>query len=140
MTKMAMCFAYKAYHGLTDKSGIPYLYHPIHLAEQMKTEIRVCAALLHDIIEDTTYTFSDLEEMGFSPEIIQVVQILTHQPDDLYMEYIQKIRESKNKDAIAVKLADLRHNSNLSRLNQIDEKAELRFEKYQQAIEILKDH
>ena len=63
LTKKAMQIAFEAHKDQTDKSGLPYLYHPIHLAEQMTEENAVCVALLHDVVEDTDVTFEELEDI-----------------------------------------------------------------------------
>ena len=60
LTNKAMRIAYEAHHGQLDASGQPYIFHPIHLAEQMEDEITACVALLHDVIEDTFVTFGEL--------------------------------------------------------------------------------
>lgn len=120
-----------------DKSGIPYTFHPIHLAEQMQNEETTIVALLHDVVEDSSYTFEDLESMGFSEGILTAVKLLTREPGVPYMEYIAKIKE--NPIVRTVKLADLAHNSDLSRLKKTDEKVLARVRKYEQAIRILND-
>ena len=135
LTKKAMEIAYAAHKNQTDKSGVPYIYHPIHLAEQMQDEASVCVALLHDVVEDTSVTFAELEAEGFSAEVLSALQLMTHDPSVPYMDYVQKIRE--NPVATRVKLADLRHNSDLTRLDVVDERARQRIEKYRQAIELL---
>ncbi len=136
-TKKAMKIAYEAHKDQLDKSGIPYIYHPIHLAEQMQDENTVCVALLHDVVEDTQITFEELLEAGFSDEIIEALKLLTHDDEVLYMDYVRAIK--KNPIATKVKLADLKHNSDLSRLDVVNEKALKRVEKYKEAIEILED-
>ena len=135
LTKLAMKIAYEAHKDQKDKSGIPYIYHPIHLAEQMDDEISTCVALLHDVVEDTDITFQDLLDFGFIEEIVDVLKLLTHNDNDEYMEYIRRIKT--NTIAIKVKLADLRHNSDLTRLDVVDDKAIKRVEKYENAIRIL---
>ena len=135
LTKKAMKIAFEAHKNQMDKSGIPYIYHPIHLAEQMEDERTVCVALLHDVVEDADITFQQLQAEGFSEEIIAALRLMTR--DDLtpYLDYIRKIKE--NPTASAVKLADLKHNSDLTRLDEIDEEAFQRMEKYKKAMEIL---
>ena len=71
LTNKAMQLAYKAHHGQVDKSGLPYILHPYHLAEQMKDEITICTALLHDVAEDTSVTIEDLEILLTVPYLIQ---------------------------------------------------------------------
>ena len=132
---MKLCF--EAHKEQVDKSGVPYVFHPFHLAEQMQTEETVITALLHDVIEDTEYTLGDLRNMGFSEQVIEAVSLLTHDDESEYMHYIMRIRQ--NPVARVVKLADLRHNSDLSRLDRIDEKALRRCEKYQKAIALLSE-
>ena len=78
LTKKAMKIAFEAHKNQTDKNGMPYIYHPIHLAEQMSDEATVCVALLHDVVEDTDTTFEDLEKEGFTPEIISALKLMTH--------------------------------------------------------------
>ena len=78
-TNKAMILAYNAHMGQLDKSGIPYIYHPIHLAEQMDTEEECICALLHDVVEDTDVTFEELEKI-FSKTVIDALKLLTHDP------------------------------------------------------------
>ena len=134
-TKKALKLSFEAHKDQKDKSGMPYVFHPFHLAEQMTDEDTTVAALLHDVVEDTDYTFRDLEEMGFPPQVLEALQLLTHDPALPYLDYVARIRE--NPIARAVKLADLRHNSDLSRLDQVDARALARAEKYRQAMALL---
>ncbi len=133
--KKAMIIAYNAHNGQVDKSGIPYIYHPIHLAEQMNTETECIVALLHDVVEDTNVTFDELEK-EFSPEIIEALKLLTHDKNVDYLEYVRKIKN--NPIARKVKLADLYHNSDPTRMENPTQKDLERKEKYRKAIEILK--
>ena len=135
MTKKALKLCFKAHKRQKDKSGMPYVFHPFHLAEQMVTEETTIVALLHDVVEDTRYTFRHLEKMGFEKPIIEALRLLTHNDGSKYMEYVAKIKN--NPIAKAVKLADLRHNSDLSRLDSVDNKAIERRQKYLEAIEYL---
>lgn len=112
LTNKAMQIAYRAHHGQVDKSGIPYIFHPIHLAEQMDDEISCCVALLHDTVEDTDVTLEDLKEI-FPPEVTDVVALMTHHDDTDYFDYVRRIKA--NPVAKKVKLADLAHNSDQSR-------------------------
>lgn len=136
MTKKAMKLCFEAHKDQVDKSGMPYVFHPFHLAEQMQNEKTTIVALLHDVIEDTDYTFEDLRSAGFDNEIIEALRLMTHDDSVPYMEYVTAIKS--NPIASAVKLADLEHNSDLSRLDVIDEKALKRKEKYATAIALLK--
>ena len=135
MTKKAMRLCYKAHRDQTDKSGLPYVFHPIHLAEQMPDELTTTVALLHDVAEDSPYTIEDMEALGFPPEVTEAVALMTHEKGTPYLDYVARL--GQNPIARIVKLADLRHNSDLTRLDQVDERALTRVEKYQKAIELL---
>ena len=137
MTKRALRLCFDAHKEQTDKTGMPYVFHPFHLAEQMTDEISVVCALLHDVVEDTDYTLEALAEMGFPPAVIEVLALLTHDPAVPYFDYVRAI--SANPIARQVKLADLAHNSDLSRMEQseIDDWAIARTEKYKKAIAML---
>lgn len=136
MTKKALKLCFEAHKDQTDKSGMPYVFRPFHLAESMTDEYTTTVALLHDVVEDTDYTLSDLKDMGFPEKVTDALALLTHDKSVPYMEYVEKIKQ--NPVARAVKLADLTHNSDLSRLDTVDEKALRRVEKYKKAMEILK--
>lgn len=135
-TRRAIKLAYAAHHGQVDQSGLPYIHHVFHVAEQMTDEVTTVAALLHDIIEDTALTLDDLREQGFLPEAVEAVRRLTHNADVPYLDYVRALRD--NPIAVSVKLADLTHNSDLSRLAHITERDKQRAQKYRQAIDILK--
>lgn len=136
-TKKAIKLCFEAHRNQTDKSGLPYVFHPFHVAEQMPDEETTIVALLHDVIEDTAYTIDDLRKMGFSEEVLDALDLMTHDKNVPYMEYVAKI--SENEIARTVKLADLRHNSDLTRLDEIDDKARNRIEKYKAAIRLLSE-
>ena len=112
LTIRAMNIAYAAHHGQVDKAGVPYVFHPLHLAETMDDEISCCAALLHDTVEDTAVTLEDLAK-AFPAEVVEAVRLLTHDPSENYLEYVRRIKG--NSVAMKVKLADLAHNSDQSR-------------------------
>ena len=135
LTKKALKLCFEAHKDQTDKTGLPYVFHPFHLAEQMTDEYTTVVALLHDVVEDTEYTLNDLKEMGYPDEVIQALTLLTHDNGSEYMDYIARIKP--NPIARAVKLADLKHNSELSRYDMIDSHAIKRTAKYKQAIEFL---
>ena len=138
LTKKAMEVAYNAHHGQFDKGDSPYIFHPLHLAEQMDDEISTCAALLHDVVEDTGVTFGDLEK-EFPQEVMEVLRLLTHDDDEDYYEYVARLKH--NPIAKKIKLADIAHNSDQTRLIGSDkdnpETREYFRRKYAKAIEIL---
>ena len=135
-TRKAMKIAFDAHMGQLDKSGIPYILHPIHLAEQMDTEEECIVALLHDTVEDTNVAFEQLEK-EFSKTVLDALKLLTHDKSVEYMEYVKKIKE--NPIARKVKLADLYHNSDVTRLVVVTEKDINRIEKYKKAINFLSE-
>ena len=142
LTNKAMRIAYKAHHGQLDYNGIPYIFHPIHLAEQMDDEISCCAALLHDVVEDTDVTLEDLRK-DFPEEVIQIVKLLTHDGNAEYdnMTYFDYVRVIKNHPiARKVKLADIAHNSDQTRCvgsDLTEERLAYWKDKYEKATKIL---
>ena len=136
MTKKALQLCFKAHKDQTDKSGMPYVFHPFHLAEQMKDEATTVVALLHDVVEDTEITIDDLQKMGFSQEVLEAIALMTHNDEVPYMEYVARIKT--NPIARAVKLADLKHNSDMTRLESITPYDKERAKKYKRAIRLLK--
>ncbi len=136
-TKKALALCFQAHKDQLDKGGMPYVFHPFHLAEQMTDEDTTVLALLHDVVEDTPYTLDDLARMGFSPRVLEALALMTHNPAIPYMDYVAKIKA--NPLARAVKLADLRHNSDLSRLDSPNPRVLMRAEKYRQAIALLEN-
>lgn len=112
LTVKAMRMAYAAHHGQEDKAGVPYVFHPLHLAEAMDDEVSCCAALLHDVVEDTDVTLDALAAK-FPAEVVEAVALLTHDPEEDYFDYIRRIKGDPI--ALRVKLADLAHNSDVSR-------------------------
>ena len=135
LTKKALRLCFKAHRDQLDKSGIPYVFHPFHVAESMPDEITTTVALLHDWVEDTDYTLEDLAARGFPQAVTDALALMTHDDSVPYLDYVAALKS--NPVARCVKLADLHHNSDLSRLDVVDEKALARVEKYRKAIEML---
>ena len=136
MTRKAMCIAYQAHHLQVDKTNVPYIFHPMMVASMQKDEITTTIAILHDVVEDTSITLADLAK-EFPDEVIEALALLTHEKNEDYFEYVKRIKS--NPYAKAVKLADLMHNSDITRLEVIDEKAQQRVAKYQKAIKLLSE-
>ena len=137
LTNKAMKIAYAAHHGQLDKSDLPYIFHPIHLAEQMDDEISCCVALLHDVVEDTAVTMEELAK-EFPAEVIEALKLLTHDDDVEYFTYVRAIKS--NPTAKKVKLADIAHNSDQTRCIGSDlpqEKLDFWKAKYEKATKIL---
>ncbi|WP_274459898.1 HD domain-containing protein [Gemella haemolysans] len=127
--------AKKAHLGQVDKAGEDYIKHPEKVASFVKTDEEKAVAYLHDVIEDTELTLEDLNKYDFSKEVLEAVDIITKKRGEDYQSYLNSVK--KNKLARAVKLADLRHNSDLTRLIKVTEKDIKRKEKYQKAIDFL---
>lgn len=130
MLAKAIQIAVNAHQGQYDKGGNAYIIHPLKVMHYLKTndaELQ-CIAVLHDVIEDTYTTFGQLEKDGMSPRVIDGVRCLTKQRGETQEEYFAKV--CSNKDAMLVKLADLRHNTDIRRLKGVTEKDIKRVEKY----------
>jgi (p)ppGpp synthase/HD superfamily hydrolase len=137
-TNKALKLCFRAHKDQVDKSGVPYVFHPFHLADQMQTEKTVIVALLHDVMEDTKISYEELAKEGFGEDVMEALLLLYHKKGVDYMDYVRPIRE--NPIARAVKIADLKHNSDLSRLLVVDKKALDRVEKYAEALAYLEEN
>ena len=135
MTKKAIKLMFEKHKDQVDKSGMPYVFHPFHLAEQMDDEETTITALLHDIVEDTDTTFEDLRELGFSDNVINALKLMTHDKNIDYFEYVKNI--SKNPIARKVKIKDLEHNMDTSRLDEVTDKDLERVKKYKKCYKYL---
>ena len=115
-----------------DRGGKPYCLHPLKVMHYLKSddEELQCMALLHDVIEDTDTSYQDLIAIGCTERVIAGVKALTKQPGQTYEEY--KAAVMANPDAMRVKMADLRHNSDIRRLKGVTEKDIARMAKYNQ--------
>lgn len=131
----AIQIATTAHAGQTDKGGNPYISHPMRLMENVESVEEKIVAVLHDVVEDTEVTFADLEKEGLPQICIDALKLLTHDKDVPYMDYVKSI--SSNEIASSVKIADLKDNSDLSRLESITDKDIARVEKYTKALSIL---
>ncbi len=114
MIKLAKNIAKKAHEGQVDKSGKDYIYHPLTVASCMETDEEKIVALLHDVVEDSDITINDLVQYGFSDDVIKAVDVLTKKEGQPYDKYIEELKT--NIIAIKVKIADLTHNSDLTRI------------------------
>ena len=135
IVKAADEYAARKHEGQVDKAGVPYINHPRAVAAKLDSDVEKTIALLHDTVEDTDATVEEIKSI-FGSEIADAVAVLTHPKDEPYMDYIRRIW--KNRLARDVKLADLEHNMDLSRLNgKVTEKDLERVEKYKKARQIL---
>lgn len=135
LTKLAMKIAYDAHRDQTDLSGVPYVFHPYHLAEQMDDEKSTIIALLHDVVEDSRYDFDDLAIFGFGSDIINTLKLLTRDKSVSYEDYIKGLVDDPY--AVKVKTADLIHNSDNTRCGHDTPKTEKLKQRYKSALEYL---
>lgn len=136
MLSKALEICYKAHNNQVDKAGKPYYLHPIQVALMCDSTKEKIVALLHDVIEDTSYTIDDLIEIGFDNEIIEAVECLTKRKAEQYEYYIKRV--SQNPIAKKVKLNDMTHNCDLTRFEKPTSEDLKRVEKYKKYIQILK--
>jgi (p)ppGpp synthase/HD superfamily hydrolase len=112
--EQAIEIAVSAHKGQKDKADKPYILHPLRLMFKMDSENEMIVAVLHDIVEDTEWTFEKLISEGFNEEVINAVRLLTHDKKVPYKKYIEAIKT--NKTALKVKLADLEDNMDIKRI------------------------
>ena len=135
MFDLALSIAKKAHKGQYDKAGVDYIEHPLFVASLVDTQEEKAVALLHDVLEDSPYTAEKLILAGLPETVVSAVQILTKKKGQDYQQYLELVKSSPI--ARRVKLADLKHNSDLSRLATVTEKDLERLEKYKKAIDYL---
>jgi (p)ppGpp synthase/HD superfamily hydrolase len=132
----AINVALVAHHGQRDKAGLPYILHPLYVMGQMKSENQMIVAVLHDIIEDTELTLSDLRSEGFSERIVRAVDAMTKRDGEFYRDYLKRVK--RDPLALSVKLEDIRHNSSPERLENLpQDTAEYLATKYKKALDFL---
>lgn len=132
MLELALEIAEKAHAGQVDKAGKDYIQHPIYVSNLVESPGAKAVALLHDVLEDSDYTAGDLLNAGFPCEIVEAVEILTKHPGESYDDYLCRVMD--NELARVVKIADLTHNSDLTRLPEVTFNDLERQQKYKQAI------
>lgn len=135
LTAAAAGLAQQAHSGQKDKGGAPYIDHVFTVANAMDTEEETCAALLHDVLEDSDFTADDMRDIGMSDTVIEAVELLTHDRSVEYFEYIRQV--CGNPLAAKVKRADLEHNADLSRMARLTSIDMKRRSKYLEALRIL---
>lgn len=133
--QFALELAIEKHKNQTDKSGKPYILHPLHVMETVQSDDAKIVAILHDIIEDTDVTEEDLLKAGLSKHIVDAIVMLSKPYDEDYMDYVKKV--ASNPLAKEVKLADLQHNMDLRRLSTLKERDLVRNRKYQIAYHYL---
>lgn len=138
MLDKAIAIASKAFEGVYDRGGKPYILHCLHVMTKVDNNDSelMTIAVLHDLLEDTDWTVDKLVAEGFSLRVVMALSLLTHEPDVSYDDYIRRI--ATNEDARRVKIEDLKHNSDITRMKGLREKDFKRLEKYHRAYEYLK--
>ena len=137
LLERAIAIAVEAHTDQVQKNGQPYILHPLHLMMQVETEAEKIVAVLHDVVEDTQWTLTDLQSEGFPDEILVAVGLLTRQKGMSYEQFIEEIRP--NPLARRVKIADIEHNMDIRRLPAITDKDFDRLIEYRAAYERLLD-
>lgn len=130
----AIYIAVNAHLGQRDKADEPYIFHPLRVMNSCSSLEAKIVAILHDVIEDTDVSIETIEQ-AFPPQIVDALRLLTHRADTPYMEYVEAI--ACNQLAREIKIADLRDNSNIARLDAIHDKDVERFRKYNEALKLL---
>ena len=135
----AVMIAQEAHKGQTDKGGNPYIEHPLYVASQVDTTELKIIAMLHDTLEDSEVTAEDLRREGFPERIVEAILVLTHEDgtDEAYLDYIRRV--AGNKLAARVKKEDLKHNMDMSRIQNPTEKDRKRRAKYEKALQLLEE-
>jgi (p)ppGpp synthase/HD superfamily hydrolase len=133
MLERAIQIAVEAHAGQKDRADQPYILHPLRVMFAVTTETEQICGVLHDVVEDTGYTFDRLRSEGFSEEVVGALEQLTKRKGEPYDDYISRVLT--NPLAIRVKTADLNDNMHLSRLNQITPKDIENIQKYEHALE-----
>lgn len=135
LLELAIKVATEAHVGQVDKGGKPYINHPQAVAASLtNTEYKI-VAYLHDVCEDTSITFDDLKDMGFTYRIVNSIRLLTKTDELTYEEYLRRLR--MDSCARAVKIADLKHNMDITRIPNPSEKDYVRIEKYKKSLAFL---
>jgi len=134
----AIAIAARAHEGQVDKAGMPYVLHPLRMMLNVDTPEARMAAVLHDVVEDTSVTLEHLRDEGFPDSVLAAVEALTKHEGEDYEAFIR--RAGACPIARKVKLVDLRDNSDLSRIAEPTEKDRQRIEKYKRAIQYLETH
>lgn len=135
LKELALVIAEKAHIGQIDKAGRPYIEHPKQVAAAFEDEKKVAVALLHDVIEDTDLDAATLHDMGIPYDVVEAVELLSKPKWEPYLDYIERVKV--NPLAREVKVEDLKHNMDMSRIQNPIDKDYKRTEKYKKAFEIL---
>ena len=132
----AIEIAVEAHKGVKDKGGNPYILHPLTVMHNLDTEVEKIVGALHDVVEDTHWTFEKLAEEGFSDEIVDAIRSVTKSAEDHdYSDFIN--RAKNNTIGRKVKIADIKHNMDVTRIKQIGDTERERLNKYLESLKVL---
>jgi (p)ppGpp synthase/HD superfamily hydrolase len=131
LLERAIGIAVEAHRGQKDKSGAPYILHPLRVMARVETETEKTVAILHDVVEDTKWTFADLRREGFPEDVLAALDCVTKREGEPYEDFVK--RSASNPLARQVKLADLEDNMDIRRLPEITDQDKERLVKYHQA-------
>jgi (p)ppGpp synthase/HD superfamily hydrolase len=127
----AIALAVEAHRGQLDRSGQPYILHPLRVMFRCQTDAQRIVAMLHDVVEDTGRSFDDLRKLGYGDDILAAVDCVTKREGESYEAFVE--RAAGNPIARAVKIADIEDNLDLRRLPGVAEKDVLRLARYVKA-------
>ncbi len=127
----ALALAKRAHQGQTDKAGAPYILHPLRIMQRMDSEEAKIVAVLHDVVEDTSVTLEEIRALNFSETVVAAVDSLTRRAEESYEAFIERVK--LNPLARKVKLADLKDNMDLQRLQHITDGDKQRWHRYAKA-------
>ena len=136
LIEKAIAIAVEAHKCQEDKAGDPYILHPLRVMFRMETREEMVVAVLHDVLEDTPITPDQLKEMGFSETVLKALDSVTKRAGERYEDFVQ--RAALHPIGKKIKLADLRDNMDLSRLEEITDEDIRRVKKYHGALKIIK--
>ncbi len=132
---LALQIATQAHDGQKDKAGKDYIEHPVYVASKFSNEELKIVAILHDVLEDTYVSLADLEKYGFSKSILKAVDVITRKPNQRYKDYIALVK--RDPLASSVKIEDIKHNMDLSRIPKPNRKDISRVNKYKKSLRFL---
>jgi (p)ppGpp synthase/HD superfamily hydrolase len=136
LLEKAVSIAVEAHRGQRDRTGATYILHPMRVMAGVDTDVEKMVAILHDVVEDTDWTFEKLAQEGFPTEVIEALNCVTKREGEEYDDFVK--RSASNKIARKVKVADLEHNMDVRRLSNVTEKDVERLKKYVRAWRFLK--
>ena len=136
LLEKAVEIAVGAHHGQRDRYGAPYIAHPIRVMQRLETPDEKIVGILHDVVEDTNWSFEDLRGEGFPQPILDALDCVTKREGEAYEEFVR--RSAGNRLATRVKLADLEDNMDLRRLPDVTEQDLPRLQKYVRAWRFLR--